>query len=135
MNLYTLRLEQGETVFRFRALFHLILAHIPLHRICRNEQIRNHIGIVINIAAADIEHPGNLVEGREQDGITSGLRGQTLTQPGDFRQARFPHLVFVQGNDIRTRNGRSILPEAVQRVAGEQDFRRFILKSRIERFL
>ena len=98
-----------------------ILAHEPLDVLQRNQQVGNDHRVVLDVRSADIQHPGNVVEGRKEDGIGL-LQHQPLAQPAQLGLAGKAHQVFSQRDDGRGGDGRAVFPQAVQQIGdGEED--------------
>ena len=92
-----------------------IFPNKPLGVFQRNQQIRNDHGVIFHVRPADVQHPGNIVQGRQEDGIGL-LHYQPLAQPGKLGLPRAAHQVFSQRDDGRGGHGGAVFPQAAQQI-------------------
>ena len=91
------------------------VAHEPDGLFLGHEEAGDDIRIVIDVLAADIQQPGDLVECSQEDGITSRLLHDTA-QPGELFLAGLPHALLIEPGNGTVRDGRAVLPERIEKI-------------------
>ena len=95
----------------------LLLEHIPADVRPRDEQIADYQRVVFNVGGPDIEHPGDLVKGGQQDCVAVPFL-QEGADPGELFPAA---LAGVDGEYRGLRYTGAVFPEAAQQVRNADD--------------
>ena len=77
-----------------------VLADEPEGIVQGNQQVGKNQGIVVRISPADVQEPGNLVQGSQEDGIRP-FADEPLAETVELALAAFAHEIFAQGDDGR----------------------------------
>ncbi len=113
---YTVGLELQETVGRLRIrVLKGVFAHKPEGVVQGYKQVRNHERVVVDIGPADVQEPGNLVQGRQEEGI-GPLPQEPFSQPAETLFAAFAREVLAQGDDGRGGDGGTVFPKGGEQI-------------------
>ena len=91
------------------------VAYEPAYVLRSHEQEGDDVRVIIDVAGADVQQPGDFVERGEEHGAASGFL-HLAAQPGDFLFPGLPHGLFVEPFYGRMRNGGAVRPEFAEYV-------------------